>query len=163
MSIMEELAAANDRFAEDFAHSHLSMIPAKQVAIVTCMDPRLHPERFLGLSLGDAHVIRNAGGRVADALRSLIISTRLLRTREFVVIHHTDCSMLTFSNADLHGHLAAETGFDATHIDFLPISDISESVREDVDALRTSPYLPTNALVSGFVYDVFSGRVERVV
>ncbi len=164
MSIMDSLAAANDRFAEDFAHGHLSMVPAKQFAIVTCMDPRLHPEKFLGLSIGDAHVIRNAGGRVSgDVIRSLIVSARLLRTREFVVIHHNDCSMLTFSNADLHHHLASETGFDATHIDFLPFSDIADSLREDIDAIRSSPYLPPHAVVSGFIYDVFSGRIERVM
>ena len=164
MSIMDWLGAANDRFAEDFAHGHLSMVPAKRFAIVTCMDPRLHPEKFLGLSIGDAHVIRNAGGRVSgDVIRSLIVSARLLRTREFVVIHHNDCSMLTFSNADLHHHLASETGLDATHIDFLPFSDIADSVREDVDAVRSSPYLPTDGVVSGFIYDVFSGRIERVI
>ena len=164
LSIMDWLAEGNDRFAEDFAHGHLSMVPAKQVAIVTCMDPRLHPEKFLGLSIGDAHVIRNAGGRVSgDVIRSLIVSARLLRTREFVVIHHNDCSMLTFSNADLHQHLASETGLDATHIDFLPFSDITDSVREDVDALRSSPYLPTDSVVSGLMYDVFSGRIERVM
>ena len=141
------------------------MPPARKVAVVTCMDARLqlHPEKFLGLEIGDAHVIRNAGGRVADALRSLIISTHLLGTREFVVIHHTDCEMLTFSNAELHERLADVTGTDASHIDFLPSADCEERVREDVEIIRTSPYLPDDAPVSGFIYDVFSGRLETVV
>ncbi len=96
-------------------------------------------------------------------IRSLIISTHLLGTREFAVIHHTDCEMLTFSNADLHIKLASETGVDASHIDFLPFSDEIEAVREDVETIRTSEYLPENAPVSGFIYDVFSGELQKVV
>ena len=162
MSIMDELLAANGRFAEGFTLGDVPIHPTKRVAIVTCMDARVHPERFLGLSIGDAHVIRNAGGRVSGAIRSLIISTHVLGTREFVVIHHTDCEMLSFSNADLHGKLADEHGVDATHIDFLPFSDEVEAVKEDVEAIKASPYLP-DAPVSGYIYDVFSGRLEEVV
>lgn len=123
------------------------MPPSTHVAVLTCMDARLHPERFLGLQIGDAHVIRNAGGRASDdAIRSLIISSRLLGTREFLVIHHTDCGMLTFSNDDLRQKLAEEAGADASEIDFLPFADLEESVREDVRRIleprssrRTSP------------------------
>src|SRR6476659_10400260 len=99
------------------------MPPARGVAIVACMDARLHPETFLGLDIGDAHVIRNAGGRASDdALRSLIISNRLLGTNEYLVIHHTDCGMLTFSNEELRQRLAEETGADASEFDFMPFS-----------------------------------------
>src|ERR687885_1546537 len=120
MSVTNEVLQANQEFAESFDRGDLPMPPARKLAVVTCMDARLHPEKFLGLNIGDAHVIRNAGGRVSDdALRSLIISSHLLGTNEYIVIHHTDCGMLTFTNDDLRGKLAQETGEDASHIDFL--------------------------------------------
>src|SRR5438270_13827789 len=111
MAETDQMVQANEQFAKEFDQGHLPMPPARQVAVVTCMDARLHPEKFLGLDVGDAHVIRNAGGRASDdAIRSLIISSRLLGTNEYLVIHHTDCGMLTFSNEDLHQRLADETG-----------------------------------------------------
>src|SRR5262245_57048472 len=133
MAETEQLLQANQRFAEEFDQGHLPMPPARNVAVLACMDARLHPETFLGLDIGDAHMIRNAGGRASDdAIRSLIISNRLLGTREYLVIHHTDCGMLTFSNDDLRTKLADETGADASHIDFLPFADLEQSVRDDV-------------------------------
>ena len=136
------------------------MPPARQVAVLTCMDARLHPEKFLGLNIGDAHVIRNAGGRASDdAIRSLIISSHLLGTREYLVIHHTDCGMLTFSNEDLQGKLKQDTGEDAGQIDFLPFSDLEQSVRDDVQRIQTSPYIPEGIPVRGFVYDVRNGKL----
>jgi carbonic anhydrase len=108
-------------------------------------------------------VIRNAGGRASDdAIRSLIISSHLLNTREFVVIHHTDCGMLTFSNADLQGKLAQETGEDVSGFDFLPFTDLTESVRDDVRRIQASPLLDESIPVSGFIYDVRTGRLESV-
>ena len=102
MAELKKLLDANERFASDFDKGKLPMPPARSVAVLACMDARLHPEKFLGLDIGDAHVIRNAGGRASDdAIRSLIISSKLLGTREFLVIHHTDCGMLTFSNDEL--------------------------------------------------------------
>ena len=140
------------------------MPPARGAAIVTCMDARLHPSKFLGLGLGDAHVIRNAGGRASDdAVRSLIISSRLLGTNEFAVIHHTDCGMLTFSNDDLRGKLADETGADASGIDFLPFPDLEQSVRDDVATIKASPFIDKDISVSGFVYDVKTGSLTRIV
>jgi len=112
---------------------------------------------------GDAHVIRNAGGRASeDALRSLVISTELLGTNTFVVIHHTDCGMLTFTNEDLRRKLADERGVDASDVDFLPFPDLDQSVRDDVRAIRESPLIADQVPVSGFVYDVRTGRLQAV-
>jgi carbonic anhydrase len=161
MAVTDELVKANQEYAKDFDQGHLPMPPARQVAVLTCMDARLHPEKFLGLSVGDAHVIRNAGGRASDdAIRSLIISSHLLGTREYVVIHHTDCGMLTFSNEDLQEKLKQETGADADHIDFLPFSDLEQSVRDDVRRIQESPYIPEGIPVRGFIYDVRSGKLS---
>jgi len=160
MSVIDEMVEANSRFAESFDKGGLPTPPARAVAIVTCMDARLHPEKFLGLEIGDAHVIRNAGGRVSDdALRSLIISSQFLGTKEFAVIHHTDCGMLTFTNEDVWSRL----GPDAEGIDFLPFSDNARSVQEDVDRVRSSSLIPEGASVSGYIYDVSTGRLEQVV
>ena len=127
------------------------------------MDARLHPAKFLGLDVGDAHVIRNAGGRASeDALRSLIISQRLLGTNEVLVIHHTDCGMLTFTNDQLRDKLKSETGSDASEIDFLPFPDLDQSVRDDVKRIKDSPYVDKDVSVSGFVYDVNTGRLRRI-
>src|SRR5437588_10521420 len=105
MSVIEEFRKANEAYAANFQKGHLPMPPARHVAVVTCMDARLDPAKFLGLQEGDAHVIRNAGGRAADAIRSLAISQQLLGTREVIVIHHTDCGMLTFTNEQLQQKL----------------------------------------------------------
>jgi carbonic anhydrase len=127
------------------------------------MDARLHPEKFLGLDIGDAHVIRNAGGRASDdAIRSLIISSRLLGTNEYVVIHHTDCGMLTFTNEELRSRLNEETGEDTSGVDFLPFSDLEQSVRDDVQRIKSSPLIPKDVAVQGFVYDVRTGRLNPV-
>jgi carbonic anhydrase len=162
MSVTKELLEANKRYAEEFDKGDLPMPPARNVAVLACMDARMHPERILGLDIGDAHMIRNAGGRASDdAIRSLIISNKLLGTREYLVIHHTDCGMLTFSNDDLRGKLADE-GTDASHIDFLPFGDLEQSVRDDVQKIKDSPFLPDDAPVTGYVYDVSSGRLTEV-
>jgi len=148
---------------EGFEKGDLPMPPARQVAVLTCMDARLHPERFLGLDIGEAHVVRNAGGRASDdAVRSLIISSKLLGTREFVVIHHTDCGMLTFTSQELQKRLTEETGADAS-IEFLTFADLEESVVEDVRRIRESPFVADDIPVSGFVYDVRTGRLKEVV
>ena len=139
------------------------MPPGGHVAVLTCMDARLDPARFLGLEVGDAHVIRNAGGRASeDAIRSLAISQQLLGTNEVVVIHHTDCGMLTFRNEDLRKKLKQELNADAEHIDFLPFKNVEQSVRDDVATIKNSPLLLKNIEVSGFIYDVKSGRLLPV-
>src|SRR5947207_3306704 len=148
MSVFDEFLTANEQYVQGFDRGDLAMPPRRHVAVLTCMDARLHPEKFLGLDLGDAHVIRNAGGRADDsALRSLIISQRLLGTTEVLVIHHTDCGMLTFTNEDLRGKLQAE-GLDASNIDFLPFPDLAQSVRDDVGKIKGSPLIPDDVPVT---------------
>jgi carbonic anhydrase len=164
MSEIQKMLDANRSFAGSFTQGDLSMPPARHVAILTCMDARIHPAEALGLQIGDAHVIRNAGGRASDdAIRSLIISSRLLATTEFAVIHHTDCGMLTFTNDQLRAKLLDETGEDASGIDFLPFPDLEQSVRDDVDRILSTPFIDPSIPVSGYVYDVHTGTVEQVV
>ena len=159
MSVVAEVTAANEGYASEFRKSGLPMPPGRKFAVVTCMDARLDPARFLGLEEGDAHVIRNAGGLVNDeTIRSLVISHHLLGTEEAVVIGHTDCGMLTFSNAELHEKLGPES----EGIDFQPFPDLADRVRESVDAIRSHPLLPDSFEATGFVYDVRSGRIEPV-
>ncbi len=164
MSQIDEFKAANQTYAQSFRHGELPMPPKRQVAVLTCMDARLHPEKFLGLEVGDAHMIRNAGGRASpDAIRSLVISEQLLGTDEVVVIHHTDCGMLTFTNEDLAGKCRDELGVDVHDLDFLPFKDLEQSVRDDVETLRSSPLIPADVTVSGAVYDVRTGELKPIV
>ncbi|HYQ09961.1 MAG TPA: carbonic anhydrase [Gaiellaceae bacterium] len=159
MSVVDEVTAANERYAAGFAKGELPMPPGRRFAVVTCMDARLDPAGFLGLEEGDAHVIRNAGGLVNDeTIRSLLISHHLLGTQEAVVIGHTDCGMLTFTNADVHEKLGPES----ESIDFQPFPDVAERVRQSVETIRSHPLLPDSFGASGFVYDVRSGRIEPV-
>jgi len=163
MTVVPEFQKANDAYASSFTKGNLPMPPGRHVAVLVCMDARLDPARFLGLEEGDAHVIRNAGGRASDdAIRSLAISQQLLGTNEVVVIHHTDCGMLTFSNEDLRKKLKQELNADAEHIDFLPFKDLEQSVRDDVATIKNSPLLLKNIEVSGFIYDVRTGRMLPV-
>jgi carbonic anhydrase len=162
MSEIPAFLEANRRYAASFTKGHLPMPPARRVAVVACMDARLDPARILGLEEGDAHVVRNAGGRTADAIRSLVISQQLLGTREVVVLHHTDCGMLTFTDEELKQKLRKDLEAE-TDIAFLPFSDIEKSVRDDVEAIRRSPILLPNVPVSGFVYDVKTGGLRQVV
>ncbi|HEX5503199.1 MAG TPA: carbonic anhydrase [Thermomicrobiales bacterium] len=163
MSATPAFLNANEQYAATFTKGDLPMPPARRVAIVTCMDARLDPAKFLGLHEGDAHVIRNAGGRATpDAIRSLAISEQLLGTEQVVVIHHTDCGMLTFHNEELRRLLAERLGAEASEIDFLPFTDLAQSVRDDVAALRDSPLIPRDVPVAGYIYDVRTGRLQPV-
>ena len=159
MSVVEEVTAANERYASGFAKGELPMPPSRKFAVVTCMDARLNPPRFLGLEEGDAHVIRNAGGLVNDeTIRSLLISHHLLGTQEVLVIGHTDCGMVTFTNAAVHERLGPES----ESIDFQPFPDVAERVRQSVETIRSHPLLPDSFGATGFVYDVRSGRIDPV-
>ncbi len=163
MARFDEFLAANQKYTQSFDQGDLPMPPARRVAVVTCMDARLHPEKFLGIELGEANVIRNAGGRAADAIRSLVISERLLNTNEIVVIHHTDCGMLTFTNEQLAAKVQQDLGADVAGQDFLPFPDLEQSVRDDVEELRASPLIPKDIPISGAIYDVTTGKLTEVV
>ena len=162
MSAIDELVRANQEYARTFDRGDLQLPPARHLAILTCMDARILPSRALGLAEGDAHVIRNAGGRARDALRSLIVSQRLLATREIAVIHHTDCGMLTFSNRELREKVREDLGSDTGEFDFLPFQDLEASVREDIEFLTATQLLNPDTLIRGFVYDVRTGQLQEV-
>ncbi|MET0619696.1 MAG: carbonic anhydrase [Thermoanaerobaculia bacterium] len=179
--ILDEVLAANEVYASRFgAKAKLAMPPARRFAILTCMDARLDPAGFAGLSEGDAHVVRNAGGRASDdAIRSLVISYKLLGTREWFVVHHTDCGMETFTDEVMRRLLASSLvtasygpegwtdpggggSAEAEFVDWLTIRDLPESVVADVRRIRAHPLVPPGIAIHGFVYDVRSGRLEAV-
>ena len=163
MSYFENFLKANQAYVELHGDLHLSIKPKTKVAIVTCMDSRLHVAPALGLALGDAHILRNAGGRVTeDMIRSLVISQQQMGTREIVVLHHTDCGAQTFNNEDFQEHLKCKLGVDVSGQDFLPFQDIDESVREDMKLLRECPLIPEDVIISGAVYDVDTGSMREV-
>ena len=161
MSVTDELLANNARYAASFA-GPLPLPPAKHVAVVACMDARLNPYAVLGLREGDAHVIRNAGGVItADEIRSLTISQRLLGTAEIVLIHHTDCGMLTFTDDAFRREIQEETGIKP---EWAPESfpDVEEDVRQSVARLNASPFLIHKQSIRGFVFDVATGKLTEV-
>ena len=162
MSATDELLIANRSMPGPSTAVSCPCRPPADLAIVTCMDARILPSRAFGLQEGDAHVIRNAGGRARDALRSLIISQRLLGTREVAVVHHTDCGMLTFSNRELRAKVQEDLGQDTGEFDFLPFTDLEGSVREDIEFLQATQLLDPATVFRGFVYDVRSGRLTEV-
>ena len=163
MSYFENFLKANQAYVELHGDLHLPIKPKTQVAIVTCMDSRLHVAPALGLALGDAHILRNAGGRVTeDMIRSLVISQQQMGTREIVVLHHTDCGAQTFENEAFRQHLKKELGVDVRDQDFLPFQDVEESVREDMLLLKRSPLIPNDVVISGAVYDVDTGWIQQV-
>lgn len=182
MPVLDEVLAANDQYAASFGDKGaLALPPARHFAILTCMDARLDPAKYAGLSEGDAHVIRNAGGRASDdAIRSLVISYKLLGTAEWFVIHHTNCGMEFFTDEVIRGLLASslETaalgpdGFtdvgtgpgsaEAQYVDWLTISDLNQSVVDDVARIRSHPLVPGSIPIYGYVYDVATGRLVEV-
>ena len=159
MTVIDEFLANNDAYAGKFAKGSLPMPPAKQIAVVVCMDARLETGVLLGLEEGDAHIIRNAGGVVTDdVIRSLTISQRLLGTREIMLIHHTDCGMLTFRDSELMQQIHNETGIKPPFA-MEAFVDIDADVRQSIARIMASPYIPYKDQVRGFVYDVESGRL----
>jgi carbonic anhydrase len=182
MPVLEEVLHANEEYAASFgAKGTLALPPARGFAILTCMDARLDPAKHAGLSEGDAHVIRNAGGRASDdAIRSLVISYKLLGTKEWFVIHHTNCGMEFFTDEVIRGLLAnsletaalgAEGFYDvgagpgsaeAKYIDWLTISDNAQSVTEDVSRVRSHPLVPARIPIYGYIYDVTTGRLVEI-
>jgi carbonic anhydrase len=182
MSVLSEVLASNEAYAADFGDKgQLGLPPARQFAILTCMDARLDPAKYAGLSEGDAHVIRNAGGRASDdAIRSLVISYKLLGTKEWFVIHHTNCGMEFFTDEVMRGLLASsletaalgDDGFhdvgtgpgsaEADYIDWLTIRDQADSVTADVARIRKHPLVPSAIAIYGYIYDVSSGLLIEV-
>jgi carbonic anhydrase len=162
VSVTEELLANNRSYADQFSKGDLPLPPAKKIAIVACMDARLDPARVLGLEEGDAHVIRNAGGVVSDdAIRSLAISQRLLGTEEIVLIHHTDCGMLTFTDDDVKAQITKETGIRPPFA-LEAFADLDDDVRQSIGRIQASPFIPNTSAVRGFIYEVESGQLREV-
>lgn len=162
MSVTDRLLENNEAYAKSFKKGALPLPPAKRVAVLACMDARLDVHKILGLDEGDAHVIRNAGGAATDdAIRSIVISQRLLGTQEIVLIHHTDCGMLTFTDDAVKRQIEADTGIrPAFALEAFP--DLDEDVRQSIARIKASPFIPNKSSVRGFVYDVKTGRLDEV-
>ncbi len=162
MSVTDELLKNNEGYAAGFDKGELPMPPARKVAIVACMDARLNPYGLLGLQEGDAHVIRNAGGVITDdEVRSLAISQRLLGTEEIVLIHHTDCGMLTFTDDEFKRSIQDDTGIKPEWA-AESFKDLDEDVRQSLARIQASPFIPNKDSVRGFVYEVESGKLREV-
>jgi carbonic anhydrase len=161
VSVTDELLANNERYAESFS-GPLPLPPSKGVAVIACMDARLDVYRILGLQEGEAHVIRNAGGVVTDdEIRSLAISQRLLGTNEIILIHHTDCGMLTFTDDAFKADIAADVGIKPSW-SAEAFSDLDTDVRQSIARITSSPFIPHTSSVRGFVFDVATGRLREV-
>jgi carbonic anhydrase len=162
MSVTDDLLRNNEVYAEAFDKGDLPLPPAKGVAVVACMDARLNVYGMLGLQEGDAHIIRNAGGVITDdEIRSLAISQRLLGTREIILIHHTDCGMLTFTDDDVKAQIQAETGI-KPEFALEAFSDLEEDVRQSIARIQANPFILHKDAVRGFVYEVETGRLREV-
>jgi len=178
---LDSVLKANAAYAKSFTKGQLALPPARRMAILTCMDARLDPAKYAGLAEGDAHVIRNAGGRASDdAIRSLVISYKLLGTREWFVIHHTDCGMETFTDEVMRGLLrgslktaaldakgwkdvgAGPGSHEGDYIDWLTVRDRSDSVVDDVRRIRSHPLVPGDIPIHGFIYDVRTGKMIEI-
>ncbi|KAJ4856662.1 carbonic anhydrase domain-containing protein [Trichoderma breve] len=161
MTVASEFEVANQQYVATFDKADLPMPPGRKVFVLTCMDARLDPAKFLGLEEGHAHVYRNAGGRAAEALRSLIISQQALGTEEVVVIHHTDCGMLLIHEEEFRNTVKKNTGEDVSHVAFLTIQDLQKSVKTDVELLRKNAAIK-NVPISGYIFDVKTGKINKV-
>ena len=162
MSVTDELVRHNQTYAGSFKKGDLPLPPAKHVAVLACMDARLDVHKILGLQEGDAHIIRNAGGAATDdAIRSLAISQRLLGTKEIILIHHTDCGMLTFHDDDLKRKIEEETGIRPAFA-LEAFANLEDDVKQSIARIKASPFIPNKSSVRGFVYDVRSGKLNEV-
>ncbi|KAI3392349.1 hypothetical protein diail_5863 [Diaporthe ilicicola] len=168
---VQNLKKQNAAYAGSFTQGHLALPPAKKYLVgnspVTCMDARIDPVSAFGISLGDAHVVRNAGGSAKEALRSIIISQQLLGTQEIILVKHTGCGMLTFANEDAHSLVAERLGATAAAeiatLDFLPFSSLDDAVNEDMEFLKRQSAVPEDVTLTGWVYEVETGKVRQVV
>jgi carbonic anhydrase len=164
MTELDKLLTANEAYSKDFKLGDLAIPPSKKLAIIACMDARLTVENALGLSTGDAHIIRNAGGIATDdAIRSLLISHELLGTEEFLVINHTNCGMLTFTDKDLQQKLTKKYNLDASGLEFHSFPNLEDNVRDQVNKIKSTPFLPNEIPVYGLTYNVKTGKLKRIV
>lgn len=162
MSVIDELLDNNALYVDTFNKGDVPLPPGRNLAIVACMDARLDPHRMLGLEEGDAHVIRNAGGVVSDdAIRSIVISQRLLGTREIMLIHHTDCGMLTFRDDEVKDSIEADTGLRPSFA-LEAFGDLDQDIRQSIARIKASPFVPNKDHIRGFVYDCATGRLKEV-
>ena len=162
VTVTEQLLGNNDNYAATFAKGDLPMPPGKKLAVVACMDARLDPARILGLEEGDAHVIRNAGGVISeDAIRSLVISQRLLGTEEIILIHHTDCGMLTFTDGAVKDSIEADTGIRPSFA-LEAFADLDADVTQSIARIKASPFIPNKGSIRGFVYEVETGKLREI-
>ena len=162
MSAIDEALSNNAGYAETFGKGDLPLPPGRKLAVLACMDARLDPHRILGLEEGDAHVIRNAGGVVSDdAIRSIVISQRLLGTREIMLIHHTDCGMLTFRDDDVKDSIEADTGLRPSFA-LEAFGDLEQDVRQSISRIQANPFVVHKDQIRGFVYDCATGRLQEV-
>jgi carbonic anhydrase len=162
MTVTDELLRNNAEFASTFSKGDLPMPPGKHLAVVACMDARLNVYALLGLEEGQAHVIRNAGGVVTeDVIRSLAISQRLLGTNEVILVHHTDCGMLTFTDDQVKADIEADTGL-RPHFALEAFSDLERDIRQSIARIKASPFVPNKDSVRGFVFDVSTGKLQEV-
>ncbi|RSH90092.1 hypothetical protein EHS25_001425 [Saitozyma podzolica] len=161
-TIQDNLVSKNKQYAASFDKGHLALLPAKKYTVVTCMDARIDPAAAFGIDLGDAHVIRNAGGSARDAIRSIVISEQLLGTKEVLLVKHTGCGMLTFKNEDARGIVHKNLGDPAVKelgdLDFLPFPELEGGVKDDLAYLRGSKLVPDNITLSGWVYEVETSK-----
>jgi len=168
-AIQKNVEAASEKYSSTFTQGHLVLPPAKKYLVLTCMDARIDPARAFGIDLGDAHVIRNAGAIAQDALRSIVISEQLLGTQEIVLVKHTGCGMLTFKNEDAYNLVEKNLGPEAVaelksrDTDFFAFPDLERAVEDDVKFLKSTKLIPDSVAISGWVYEVETGKTRRVV
>ncbi len=164
MSQIQDVFNSNEKYVKSYGYSHLKPNPLKKIAVLACMDARLLIEDILGLKIGEANVIRNAGGiATEDAIRSLIVSHELLGTEEFFVINHTDCGMQKFSDENIRNNIKQKYHKDTSELQFYTFDDLEENVREQVEKIKTNPFIPKNIPVYGCIYDTKTGRLKRIV
>jgi carbonic anhydrase len=164
MSQIQDIFNSNEKYANGYRHSHLKSTPSKKVAVLACMDARMVIEDILGLGIGEANIIRNAGGiATEDAIRSLIVSHELLGTEEFFVINHTDCGMQKFSDEHIHNNIKQKHQKDASKVQFYTFTNLEENVNNQVEKIKTNPFIPEYIHVYGCIYDTHTGRLKRIV
>jgi len=163
MTELSKIIEANQYYSKDFKYGKLPSRPSRKLAILACMDTRLNVEDALGLKTGEAHILRNAGGKATDdAIRSFIISHELLGTEEFIVVNHTDCGLLKFTDEDLSKKLSEKYGAEAASLKFHTFDDLEANVKNQVEKIKSNVFLPKDILVHGFIYDVNNGKLKKV-